>query len=147
MMMKMLMKSHTMMKMSTKSHTMTKKVKDVDAEMDDSEVDGEKEVDKDDATSSKKEIILKPAPPDEYADHDTSDEEDIRNTVGNIPKNWYDEYKHFGYDWDGNQIIKPETGDHLGQLPKTHGRPRLLADGQRPPNRSKTWFSPTKTSN
>nr|CAH7769005.1 unnamed protein product [Callosobruchus chinensis] len=50
---------------------------------------------------------------DEYADHDTSDEEDIRNTVGNIPMNWYDEYKHLGYDWDGNQILKPETGDHL----------------------------------
>lgn len=32
----------------------------------------------------------------EYADHDTSDEEDIRNTVGNIPMNWYDEYKHLG---------------------------------------------------
>jgi ribosome biogenesis protein ERB1 len=91
---------------------------DVDGEMDDSEVDGEREVDKDDATSSKNEIVSKPAPPDEYADHDTSDEEDIRNTVGNIPKNWYDEYKHFGYDWDGNQIIKPETGDHLDNFLK-----------------------------
>ncbi|CAH2009526.1 unnamed protein product [Acanthoscelides obtectus] len=50
---------------------------------------------------------------DEYADCDTSDEEDIRNTVGNIPMNWYDEYRHLGYDWDGDQILKPETGDHL----------------------------------
>lgn len=33
---------------------------------------------------------------DEYAEHDTSDEEDIRNTVGNIPMNWYDDYKHLG---------------------------------------------------
>lgn len=33
---------------------------------------------------------------DEYADCDTSDEEDIRNTVGNIPMNWYNEYKHLG---------------------------------------------------
>lgn len=33
---------------------------------------------------------------DEYADYDTSDEEDIRNTVGNIPMNWYNEYKHLG---------------------------------------------------
>lgn len=49
----------------------------------------------------------------EYEDHDTSDEEDIRNTVGNIPMNWYDEYKHLGYDWDGNQIIKPTTGDQI----------------------------------
>ncbi|KAJ8936837.1 hypothetical protein NQ314_012153 [Rhamnusium bicolor] len=50
---------------------------------------------------------------DEYDEHDTSDEEDIRNTVGNIPMNWYDEYKHLGYDWDGNQLLKPETGDQL----------------------------------
>lgn len=50
---------------------------------------------------------------DEYADHDTSDEEDIRNTVGNIPMKWYDEYRHLGYDWDGQQIIKPPTGDQL----------------------------------
>lgn len=33
---------------------------------------------------------------DEYADYDTSDEEDIRNTVGNIPMNWYNEFKHLG---------------------------------------------------
>lgn len=56
--------------------------------------------------------------PDEYADYDSSDEEDIRNTVGNIPMNWYDEYKHLGYDWDGNKIIKPETGDQLDNFLK-----------------------------
>ncbi|KAF2882281.1 hypothetical protein ILUMI_23901 [Ignelater luminosus] len=50
---------------------------------------------------------------DEYADYDTSDEEDIRNTVGNIPMNWYDEYRHLGYDWDGNKILKPEGQDQL----------------------------------
>ena len=37
-------------------------------------------------------------PNDEYA-YDSSDEEDIRNTVGNIPLNWYDDYNHLGYDW------------------------------------------------
>ncbi|XP_023014467.1 ribosome biogenesis protein BOP1 homolog isoform X2 [Leptinotarsa decemlineata] len=57
-------------------------------------------------------------PKNEYDDHDTSDEEDIRNTVGNIPMNWYDEYKHLGYDWDGNQILKPETGDQLDDFLK-----------------------------
>lgn len=30
----------------------------------------------------------------------------------------YDEYKHLGYDWDGKQIIKPETGDHLDEFLK-----------------------------
>lgn len=50
---------------------------------------------------------------DEYESGDTSDEEDIRNTVGNIPMNWYDEYPHLGYDWDGKPIMKPKTGDTL----------------------------------
>ncbi|XP_017471482.1 PREDICTED: ribosome biogenesis protein BOP1 homolog [Rhagoletis zephyria] len=49
----------------------------------------------------------------EYEDSDTSDEEDIRNTVGNIPMRWYDEYKHIGYDWDAKKIIKPPKGDQI----------------------------------
>ncbi|XP_050305393.1 ribosome biogenesis protein BOP1 homolog isoform X2 [Anthonomus grandis grandis] len=67
----------------------------------------------DNGENPKREIVE-----DEYDEHDTSDEEDIRNTVGNIPKNWYDEYKHMGYDWDGNKIGKPETGDHLDEFLK-----------------------------
>ncbi|XP_041739468.1 ribosome biogenesis protein bop1 [Coregonus clupeaformis] len=43
---------------------------------------------------------------DEY-EHDTSDEEDIRNTVGNIPMEWYQDYPHIGYDLDGKKIFKP----------------------------------------
>ncbi|XP_038133061.1 ribosome biogenesis protein bop1 [Cyprinodon tularosa] len=43
---------------------------------------------------------------DEY-DHDTSDEEDIRNTVGNIPMEWYKDFPHVGYDLDGKKIYKP----------------------------------------
>lgn len=49
---------------------------------------------------------------DEY-DTDSSDEEDIRNTVGNIPMNWYDDYPHIGYDWEGKKILKPPKGDEL----------------------------------
>ncbi|XP_037950233.1 ribosome biogenesis protein BOP1 homolog [Teleopsis dalmanni] len=49
----------------------------------------------------------------EYENSDTSDEEDIRNTVGNIPMHWYDEYKHIGYDWDGRKIVKPPKGDQI----------------------------------
>ncbi|XP_050073826.1 ribosome biogenesis protein BOP1 homolog [Anopheles maculipalpis] len=52
-------------------------------------------------------------PKDEYAAGDTSDEEDIRNTVGNIPMHWYDEYKHIGYDWDAKRIIKAKKGDAI----------------------------------
>uniref|UniRef100_A0A3P9I8L4 Ribosome biogenesis protein BOP1 n=1 Tax=Oryzias latipes TaxID=8090 RepID=A0A3P9I8L4_ORYLA len=43
---------------------------------------------------------------DEY-EHDTSDEEDIRNTVGNIPMEWYKDFPHIGYDLDGKKIFKP----------------------------------------
>ncbi|XP_020800532.1 ribosome biogenesis protein BOP1 homolog [Drosophila serrata] len=52
----------------------------------------------------------------EYQDSDTSDEEDIRNTVGNIPMHWYDEYKHIGYDWDAKKIVKPEQGDRIDEF-------------------------------
>ncbi|KAK5968352.1 Ribosome biogenesis protein BOP1 [Trichostrongylus colubriformis] len=45
--------------------------------------------------------------PDEY-DYDSSDEEDLRNTIGNIPVNWYDEETHIGYDQQGEKIAKPK---------------------------------------
>ncbi|KAJ8267638.1 hypothetical protein COCON_G00128100 [Conger conger] len=52
--------------------------------------------------------VSKPVPPpkDEY-EQDSSDEEDIRNTVGNIPMEWYNDYPHIGYDLDGKKIFKP----------------------------------------
>ncbi|XP_074602672.1 ribosome biogenesis protein bop1-A [Brevipalpus obovatus] len=49
---------------------------------------------------------------DEYQ-YDSSDEEDIRNTIGNIPIERYKEYEHLGYDWDGNKIMKPKDGDEV----------------------------------
>lgn len=54
---------------------------------------------------------------DEYK-NDTSDEEDIRNTIGNVPMHWYDEYKHIGYDWDAKKIIKPARRDQLDDFLK-----------------------------
>ncbi|XP_064552174.1 ribosome biogenesis protein BOP1 homolog [Drosophila montana] len=58
-------------------------------------------------------IIPRDSSKPEYEDSDTSDEEDIRNTVGNIPMHWYDEYKHIGYDWDAKKIVKPPKGDQI----------------------------------
>ncbi|CAL1272593.1 unnamed protein product [Larinioides sclopetarius] len=52
---------------------------------------------------------------DEY-EHDTSDEEDIRNTVGNIPMKWYDDLPHIGYDIDGKKIMKPATSDEIDEF-------------------------------
>uniref|UniRef100_A0AC34QZX0 BOP1 N-terminal domain-containing protein n=1 Tax=Panagrolaimus sp. JU765 TaxID=591449 RepID=A0AC34QZX0_9BILA len=37
---------------------------------------------------------------------DSSDEEDLRNTIGNVPLEWYDEYEHIGYDLEGKKIAK-----------------------------------------
>lgn len=69
---------------------------------------------------------------DEYRD-DTSDEEDIRNTVGNIPMHWYDEYKHIGYDWDAKKIIKAPQRDQLDDFLKRMEDPnfwRTVKDAQ-----------------
>ncbi|KAL7382005.1 hypothetical protein ABVT39_014871 [Epinephelus coioides] len=57
---------------------------------------------------------------DEYK-HDSSDEEDIRNTVGNIPMEWYKDFPHIGYDLDGKKIYKPlrnkdELDDFLDKM-------------------------------
>jgi len=49
----------------------------------------------------------------EFEDVDTSDEEDIRNTVGNIPMECYNYYKHIGYNLKGKRILKPEQNDQL----------------------------------
>ncbi|XP_069478001.1 ribosome biogenesis protein BOP1 [Ambystoma mexicanum] len=40
-------------------------------------------------------------------EEDTSDEEDVRNTVGNIPMEWYQDYPHIGYNLEGRKIYKP----------------------------------------
>ncbi|XP_025727115.1 ribosome biogenesis protein BOP1 isoform X1 [Callorhinus ursinus] len=54
---------------------------------------------------------------EEYAEEDSSDEEDIRNTVGNVPLEWYDDFPHVGYDLDGRRIYKPlRTRDELDQF-------------------------------
>ncbi|XP_036001305.1 ribosome biogenesis protein bop1 [Fundulus heteroclitus] len=59
--------------------------------------------------SKKKEgaVVEKEMKKDDEYDHDTSDEEDIRNTVGNIPMEWYKDFPHVGYDLDGKKIFKP----------------------------------------
>ncbi|KAF9416518.1 hypothetical protein HW555_006185, partial [Spodoptera exigua] len=55
---------------------------------------------------------------DEYSSGDTSDEEDRRNTVGDVPQWWYREYPHVGYDLDGRRIIKPPQRDQIDDFLK-----------------------------
>ncbi|KZC15138.1 Ribosome biogenesis protein BOP1 like protein [Dufourea novaeangliae] len=69
---------------------------------------------------------------DEY-EFDSSDEEDVRNTVGNIPMKWYNDYDHIGYDWSGKKIIKPQKGDQLDNFLKRMEDPdfwRTIQDPQ-----------------
>jgi hypothetical protein len=39
--------------------------------------------------------------------------QDLRNTVGNIPMNWYADYPPIGYDLEGKKILKPARGDEI----------------------------------
>lgn len=48
---------------------------------------------------------------DEYESGDTSDEEERVNTAGDVPRWWYDEYPHLGYDLDGRRIARPHNAD------------------------------------
>ena len=87
-------------------------------ESDEASSDSEESDDEGDAVESlsakniKNKTKVSKAKEDEY-NYDSSDEEDIRNTIGNIPVNWYDEYEHIGYDLDGAKIRKPKRGDEL----------------------------------
>ncbi|CAF0970525.1 unnamed protein product [Brachionus calyciflorus] len=49
-------------------------------------------------------------------DIDTSDEEDLRNTIGNVPLKWYDDYDHIGYNLDGEKIAKPADAKRSDEL-------------------------------
>ena len=49
-------------------------------------------------------------------EYDSSDEEEVRNTIGNVPVNWYDDYKHIGYNVQGEKINKPKRGDELSNF-------------------------------
>ncbi|VDN05697.1 unnamed protein product [Thelazia callipaeda] len=48
--------------------------------------------------------------------YDSSDEEDLRNTIGNIPVAWYDGLDHFGYDKDGNPIKSAKKKDEIEEF-------------------------------
>jgi len=90
-------------------------ISDLEGEHDDDNDEEEEESSEDDDSSSDDERdnpIDIPINDNEY-DHDSSDEEDLRNTIGNVPTNWYDEYDHIGYDVSGKKIIKPKRGDEL----------------------------------
>ncbi|KYM83997.1 Ribosome biogenesis protein BOP1 like protein [Atta colombica] len=87
---------------------------------------------KDEAHNEQKTNIPTANDEDEYV-YDSSDEEDIRNTIGNVPLKWYNEYDHVGYDWEAKKIPKPEKGDELDNFLKRMEDPnfwRTIKDSQ-----------------
>jgi ribosome biogenesis protein ERB1 len=42
----------------------------------------------------------------------------LRNTIGNVPLKWYDDYEHIGYDLDGEKISKPVGANRNDELDK-----------------------------
>ncbi|KAI0982817.1 hypothetical protein GJ496_003037 [Pomphorhynchus laevis] len=62
-----------------------------------------------------------------------SDEEELANTIGDVPLRWYDEYDHIGYDKHGEKIKKPKNSirqmneiDWFLDRMKTGGQWRLV---------------------
>jgi ribosome biogenesis protein ERB1 len=39
-----------------------------------------------------------------------------RNTVGNIPMEYYNDFDHIGYNINGEKILKPQTKDELDKF-------------------------------
>uniref|UniRef100_A0A1A8EKL1 Ribosome biogenesis protein BOP1 n=1 Tax=Nothobranchius korthausae TaxID=1143690 RepID=A0A1A8EKL1_9TELE len=82
---------------------------DDDDKNDESNKNAEDQIQKKTVKKSKKkeETEEKEVKKENEYEHDSSDEEDIRNTVGNIPMEWYKDFPHIGYDLDGRKIFKP----------------------------------------
>lgn len=57
-----------------------------------------------------------PRPQDDPASDSSEDERPGRNTVGNVPLEWYDAEEHIGYDKDGVKLIKKGRKDKLDTL-------------------------------
>ncbi|KAL1459878.1 hypothetical protein WDU94_011829 [Cyamophila willieti] len=93
--------------------TSTAKKSDTENEKGHGDNKSEKKVSKKESKGKKKYETIFPGNGEYQNETDTSDEEDIRNTVGNIPMNWYDDLPHLGYDWSGKKILKPEQSDQL----------------------------------
>eukprot|EP01112_Ceratiomyxa_fruticulosa_P021997 TRINITY_DN793_c1_g1_i1.p1 TRINITY_DN793_c1_g1~~TRINITY_DN793_c1_g1_i1.p1 ORF type:complete len:839 (+),score=244.60 TRINITY_DN793_c1_g1_i1:148-2664(+) len=47
---------------------------------------------------------------------DSSEDESMVNTIGNVPLWWYDDYDHIGYDREGNKVMKEARKDLLDQF-------------------------------
>ncbi|EFC50690.1 ribosome biogenesis protein bop1 [Naegleria gruberi] len=63
---------------------------------------------------------------DVHDSDDSSEDEGMINTIGNVPLEWYEEYDHIGYDRSGNKILKKKQKDALDNLIAKHDDPNYL---------------------
>lgn len=63
---------------------------------------------------------------DVHDSDDSSEDESMINTIGNVPLEWYEEYDHIGYDRNGNRILKRKQKDALDHLIAKHDDPNYL---------------------
>ncbi|KAJ2958784.1 hypothetical protein NQZ79_g5693 [Umbelopsis isabellina] len=75
-------------------------------------------------TSEKKDTDKPEKLPEIEADYDSdSSTEDVENTVGKVPMEWYDDFPHIGYDIDGKRVLRPAKGDELEKFLSTMDDP------------------------
>ncbi|KAJ1619090.1 NUC169 domain-containing protein, partial [Pavlovales sp. CCMP2436] len=65
------------------------------------------------ATAAPVEAEPEPEVPDDGSD---SEDDGIRNMVGDVPLEWYDDYEHIGYGIDGAKFGRPPQRDELDAL-------------------------------
>jgi len=58
-----------------------------------------------------------------HVDDLSSDDEAPRNTIGDVPVEWYKDYDHIGYDVTGAKIAKKDHGDRIDAFLKSQDDP------------------------
>jgi hypothetical protein len=59
----------------------------------------------------------------QHADDLSSDDEIPKNTIGNVPIEWYKDYDHIGYDVTGKAITRKSKGDGIDAFLKAQDDP------------------------
>ncbi len=107
-----------------------RKSKEVKGKQDDDENDNELDVLESYQTAFDKSEETKPKAPsifdDVDKDDDSSEDESMVNTIGNVPLEWYEEYEHIGYDINGQKIFRKKQRDALDNLLAQHDDPKYL---------------------
>lgn len=78
----------------------------------------------------KKPKILKTPTPNPPSSDDSEDEEILIRT-GRVPRKWYSDYKHLGYDSQANTVLKKEQENKLDEIIRRSEDPnwwRLVRD-------------------